>query len=66
MSSSEMVDLPAIRFLGVVFWRSWVVWEGGICQIVAIAVLDVARCFWGLGYELQVWGWERGEIVRIF
>ena len=22
-------------------------------------VLDVDRCFWGLGYELKVWGWER-------
>jgi len=23
-------------------------------------------CFWGLGYEVEVWGWESGEIVRIF
>jgi hypothetical protein len=30
------------------------------------AVLDVDRCFWGLGYELKVWGWESGKIVRIF
>ena len=33
---------------------------------VEIAVVDVDRCFCGLGYELKVWGWERGEIVRIF
>lgn len=55
-----------IRFLGVVLSLSWVVWEGGIFQIIAITVLDVDRCFWGLGYELKVWGGERGEIVRIF
>jgi hypothetical protein len=30
------------------------------------AVLDVDRCFCGLGYELKAWGCERGEIVRIF
>ena len=24
------------------------------------AVLDVDRCFCGLGYELKVWGWESG------
>ena len=56
MSCSEMVGLSAIRFLGVVLWRSWVVWEGGIFPIIAIAVLDVDRCFWVLGYELKVWG----------
>jgi len=33
---------------------------------VEIAVLDVDSCFWGFGHELQVWGWERGEIVRMF
>jgi hypothetical protein len=22
--------------------------------------------FCGFGYEVEVWGWERGEIVRIF
>jgi hypothetical protein len=36
MSSSEIVDLPMIRFLGVVVSLSWVVWEGGIFQIIGI------------------------------
>ena len=38
----------------------------GIFQIIAIAVLDGDRCFCSLGYEAEVWGWESGEIVRIF
>ena len=42
------------------------VWEGGIFQIIAIAVVDVDRCFCGLGYESKIWGRESGEIVRIF
>ena len=29
--------------------------RGGF-QIIVIAVVDVARCFCGLGYELKVWG----------
>ena len=57
-----MVDLSAIPLLGVVFWRLWVVWEGGLFQIIAIAVLDVDRCFCGLGYELKVWGLENGPL----
>jgi hypothetical protein len=50
----------------VVLWRLWVVWEGGDIPDYSDAVLDVDRCFCCLGYEVKVWGWESGKIVRIF
>jgi hypothetical protein len=39
---------------------------GGDIPDYSDTVFDVDRCFWGFGHELQVWGWESGEIVRIF
>jgi len=72
----RVVKAGLFFFIGLLLWDHPRVAEARgfsrFCGGVGFRSVEMAKvgcwhsCFWGLGYESKVLGWERGEIVRMF